>query len=460
MERRFAGGAGLLVVVVALRRRWCMKILMMALLLLVAVTSRVSRAAAFRGPCCCKSRHLVVSSTTITRRSAATTISSSRKSLVQHHRGIASTKKSSPSDDEKDSDNEGFSLSSITVAGAALNNNSSNSDIPKNSSSSNAQQLRQDLLRDSLVAIGMDADGLERAVRQSLQDATAGYDGRYGRSAIRACRSFCYPKQKQKRQEQPKYCSNDGDSDGDDVDLMQLKAAAGRTARQVQFLWKRHQSHRAEWVRHHDNTTSDSENNSQQPKKKRSATFPLVLVLDNLRSAHNVGCLFRTGDAAGCAEILTVGITPHPGGSGAEKLRKSALGAESVVPTQHFDSLPAALSYLRRRRHPTSNGSGGNGSKGGYTVIGMETTQHSRVYTDCAYDAERGVALVLGNEVTGVDPAILPQLDAIVEIPMFGTKNSLNVAACAPIVLYEIIRQWNSDGSKSSRQTSEAEKQT
>jgi len=217
-----------------------------------------------------------------------------------------------------------------------------------------------------------------------------------------------------------------------------------RTARQVEFLWKRHQSHRAEWVRHHD--AAGANNNHSQTASRR---FPLVIVLDNLRSAANVGSIFRTADAAGCAEIVTVGITPHPGGSGHDKLRKTALGAELVVPSRHFASLAAALAYLREQ--PNSNSSNGNGN--GYTVIGMETTERSRNYTDWEYDAERGVALVLGNEVTGVDTDMLPKLDGIVEIPMFGTKNSLNVAACAPIVLYEIIRQWN--GSSSSQQSGE-----
>jgi len=264
----------------------------------------------------------------------------------------------------------------------------------------------------------MDADGLERAVQQSLQDSTAGYDGRYGRSAIRTCRSFYYPKKKK-----------------NDDDWIQLKAAAARTARQVEFLWKRHQSHRADWVRHHDAileegaTTGTGLSLGQQPTVPQRRRFPLILVLDNLRSAYNVGSLFRTADAAGCAALLTCGITPHPGGSGEEKVHKSALGAELAVPTQHFGTLGAAVAYLQQQK--------------GYTVFGMETTSSSRPYTDVSYSAETGVALILGNEVTGVDTTVLPQLDGIVEIPMFGAKNSLNVAACAPIVLYEIIRQWN-----------------
>ena len=76
-----------------------------------------------------------------------------------------------------------------------------------------------------------------------------------------------------------------------------------------------------------------------------------------------------------------------------------------------------------------------------YRLIGLETTERSLSYTHVTYPRE-GVVLVLGNEVTGLDTEIMPLLDELVEIPMFGTKNSLNVASCAPIVLYEIVRQW------------------
>ena len=92
----------------------------------------------------------------------------------------------------------------------------------------------------------------------------------------------------------------------------------------------------------------------------------------------------------------------------------------------------------------------------GWTIIGMETTDQSQCYTDVNYPGagsyivdkneslpNEGIVLVLGNEVTGVDTEIMPSLDLIVEIPMYGSKNSLNIAACAPVVLYEILRQWN-----------------
>jgi tRNA G18 (ribose-2'-O)-methylase SpoU len=263
---------------------------------------------------------------------------------------------------------------------------------------------RKYILHQSLLSIHVDADVLYNAALQSIENPTDGYDGRYGRSAIRTYRAFLFPKKEDVSPAQQDY------------DL-QLKAAAGRCARQIDFLVKRHKSHQADWVRHND-----------LPEEAQRQTFPLILLLDNVRSAFNVGSIFRTADAAGCERVLTTGITPHPNGSGAEKLNKSALGAELVVPSQHFATTQEAVEFLRRELPE-------------YQLVGMETTERSIPYTDMSYST-KGTVLVLGNEVTGVDTDILPVLDGIVEIPMFGAKNSLNIAACAPVVLYEIIRQW------------------
>jgi tRNA G18 (ribose-2'-O)-methylase SpoU len=257
-------------------------------------------------------------------------------------------------------------------------------------------------LNEHLESIGIDSNGLFAATMSSLEDPTSGYDTAYGKSAIRAYRAFLYPKKKTR--------------DDDEDSTVLLSAAAGRCARQVDFLIKRHKSHQAEWVRHHDADIQERR------------VFPLILVLDNVRSAFNVGSLYRTADACGCQEVLTCGITPHPNGSGGEKLAKSALGAERLVPSRHFATTQEAIAFLRRELPE-------------FQIVGMETTEQSQLYTGVDYSSKK-IALILGNEVTGVDTEIMSELDAIVEIPTFGAKNSLNVAACAPVVLYEILRQW------------------
>jgi tRNA G18 (ribose-2'-O)-methylase SpoU len=95
------------------------------------------------------------------------------------------------------------------------------------------------------------------------------------------------------------------------------------------------------------------------------------------------------------------------------------------VPSKHYDDSIEAISDLKQA---------------GYTIVAMETTARSQVYSEYSYPEK--VALIVGNEITGVDPRLMEMADVIVEIPTFGTKNSLNVAAALPIVLFEVLRQW------------------
>jgi len=150
--------------------------------------------------------------------------------------------------------------------------------------------------------------------------------------------------------------------------------------------------------------------------------FPVHLVLDNLRSAFNVGSIFRTADTARVERVVTCGYTAHPPHP---RLEKTALGALPLVATEHFDTTLQALDDCRAR---------------GLPVWALETTSHSRTYTQLSFP--RPVALVLGNEALGVDPEVLEAADQLVEIPVFGYKNSLNVASACAVVLFEILRQW------------------
>jgi len=149
---------------------------------------------------------------------------------------------------------------------------------------------------------------------------------------------------------------------------------------------------------------------------------PVHLVLDNLRSAFNVGAIFRTADTARVERVLTCGYTAHPPHP---RLEKTALGALSLVATEHFDTTLDALDDCRAR---------------GLPVWALETTSHSRTYTRLTFP--RPVALVLGNEALGVGPEILAAADQLVQIPVFGYKNSLNVASACAVVVFEILRQW------------------
>ncbi len=159
---------------------------------------------------------------------------------------------------------------------------------------------------------------------------------------------------------------------------------------------------------------------------QRLPKHPLYLVLDNLRSAFNVGSLFRTADTARLAGLLTCGYTAHPPHP---KLDKTALGTLAYIPTTHFATTLEAVESLKVQ---------------GIPVWGLETTSQSRNHTEVQYP--RPLGLVLGNEALGVERAVLEGCDELVQIPMYGFKNSLNVAAAGAVVVFEVLRQWGGQG--------------
>ena len=155
---------------------------------------------------------------------------------------------------------------------------------------------------------------------------------------------------------------------------------------------------------------------------ERLPKSPIHIVLDNLRSAFNVGSVFRLADTARVESVITCGYTAHPPHP---RLEKTALGTVDYVPHAHFDATEEALSWLQRRQIP---------------VWALETTSHSHSYTEVAFP--KPVALLLGNEALGLDPQLLHSCDRIVEIPVFGFKNSLNVASACAVAVFEVLRQW------------------
>ena len=149
----------------------------------------------------------------------------------------------------------------------------------------------------------------------------------------------------------------------------------------------------------------------------------LVVVLDNIRSAHNVGSAFRTADAFGIDKVLLCGISAVPPSA---EIRKSALGAEDAVPWQHFDDTLDAVNALHEQ---------------GFTVIAVEQTVHSlKLGRDFAREPGRKYALVFGNEVYGVQQDVVDACDLSLEIPQYGTKHSLNVSVSVGVVLWDFVR--------------------
>jgi tRNA G18 (ribose-2'-O)-methylase SpoU len=150
--------------------------------------------------------------------------------------------------------------------------------------------------------------------------------------------------------------------------------------------------------------------------------LPLWGVLDNLRSAFNVGSIFRTSEAARISGLVLCGITPYPPN---ERLDRTALGTVFRVPWVHRVSTSDAVRELRARGIPVWACEVGAGA------VSLRAARFPRP-----------VALVFGHETGGVAPDVLALADGIVEIPLYGRKNSLNVATAYGVVLFEVLRQW------------------
>ena len=144
-----------------------------------------------------------------------------------------------------------------------------------------------------------------------------------------------------------------------------------------------------------------------------------VIILDNIRSAHNIGSAFRTADAFKADRIYLCGICACPPGA---EIHKSALGAEYSVPWEHRDDTLTLVEELKLD---------------GYTVISVEQTEHSISLEKFTRKAGMRYALIFGNEVEGVQQSVVNASDLTLEIPQFGTKHSLNVSVSIGVVLWQ-----------------------
>lgn len=142
----------------------------------------------------------------------------------------------------------------------------------------------------------------------------------------------------------------------------------------------------------------------------------IVIILDNIRSVHNVGAILRTADGAGVSEVILCGITPTPEH---KKVHKTALNAEEYINWKYFKNTEEAINYVR------SNG---------YTIYSIEQDENSKDINQI--EIMNKSAFLFGNEITGVSPSTKQLSDFIVELPMNGKKNSLNVSTCVGIVTY------------------------
>jgi len=149
---------------------------------------------------------------------------------------------------------------------------------------------------------------------------------------------------------------------------------------------------------------------------------PITVVLDDVRSRHNVGSIFRTADGFGLERLVLCGFTPCPPH---REIEKTALGATLSVPWQHVGTIGEALTRLKQE---------------GYLVIGVEQTVQAIPLGLWRPDPVQRLAVVFGNELTGVSEEAIGLCDACLVVPQMGTKHSLNVSVCAGIVLWHLVQ--------------------
>ncbi|MFN2428605.1 MAG: RNA methyltransferase [Cryomorphaceae bacterium] len=154
---------------------------------------------------------------------------------------------------------------------------------------------------------------------------------------------------------------------------------------------------------------------------KTSKKAPICVVLDNLRSAQNIGSVFRTMDAFRCEKIYLCGICASPPH---REINKTALGATESVDWTYCKSTIDAVKELKEN---------------GYRVFAIEQTSESQELNDVSFSSKEKLAFVLGNEVKGVEQAVIDVCDGSIEIPQFGSKHSLNISVCAGVVIWHVF---------------------
>lgn len=175
----------------------------------------------------------------------------------------------------------------------------------------------------------------------------------------------------------------------------------------------------------------DELNRKSVDEFKRSEKTPVIAVLENIRSAYNVGSVFRTADAFLLEAIYITGYTcipPH------KEIKKTALGAEETVDWKHFPDATEAIADLRNS---------------GYKVFAVEQALNSISLEKISVSKTEKAAFIFGNEVTGVEQSTIEQCDGCIEIPQLGMKHSLNIATAAGVVLWEVIRNRIATSSQS-----------
>ena len=160
---------------------------------------------------------------------------------------------------------------------------------------------------------------------------------------------------------------------------------------------------------------------------KNSSKTPIKVLLDNIRSAHNVGSIFRSCDAFLIDEIILCGITAKPPN---KEIRKTALGSTDSVKWSYFENIQDAILKLKKEK---------------YQIISIEQADKSTELENFKIKSEKKYAIIFGNEINGVNQKVIDMSDDVVEIPQFGTKHSFNVSVSVGIVIWDFFTKMRTN---------------
>jgi tRNA G18 (ribose-2'-O)-methylase SpoU len=170
-------------------------------------------------------------------------------------------------------------------------------------------------------------------------------------------------------------------------------------------------------------TTNNELQRLDETQFKSSTKTPLIIVLDNVRSLNNIGSVFRTADCYRVEKIILCGITacpPH------KDIRKTALGATETIDWEYEEDTLTAVASLKTQ---------------GYRTCAIEQADHSKNLYNFKADKHEKLAIVLGNEVKGVQQEVVDLCDEVIELEQYGTKHSLNISVCTGIVVYDLFNK-------------------
>jgi 23S rRNA (guanosine2251-2'-O)-methyltransferase len=156
---------------------------------------------------------------------------------------------------------------------------------------------------------------------------------------------------------------------------------------------------------------------------KKAHKIPLIVVMDDIRSLNNIGSVFRTSDAFLVQEIHLCGITaipPH------REIQKTALGSTESVDWKHFENISESINTLKDQ---------------GFSIYAIEQAENSTSLEKLNIESEEKIAIILGNEIKGVNQSIMNEITGCIELPQYGTKHSLNISVCAGIVIHSLFQK-------------------